>query len=86
MNQAEYQWMRALIRENGESALRWAASSEWLKPGDIERFKALATQQDDYLALRARAQAGGQSPLMALQLCAPEAIFEAWRKRSRFIR
>jgi hypothetical protein len=86
MNREEYDYARSLIRENGAYGLCWLKSSGWLSPADASRIERLIGASDDYLAMRAAFQAQGMGASMAMQLSAPNALFEAWRKRSKYIR
>jgi hypothetical protein len=86
MTKDEYKWAGALIRECGNDFMRWNAAAQWLPELDIERFRALARQQDDYLAQRAEIRAGGASAQRALLICSPAGIYDAWRKGSKYFR
>lgn len=75
MNRNDYKCIRALIRENG------AYAENWLDADDIERFRALRAQGDDYLAMRARMALKRPDKDNIIMLSAPLGIFMAWRNR-----
>ena len=63
MNKADYQWARALIRQNGAYAYRWLSDSE------CACLKRLAAQPPDLLRLRAKlAGCYGCEPGYAMRL------------------
>jgi predicted kinase len=72
-----YRTARAMVRANGNYALRW------LTGNDLRAMYALMKQKDDLLDMRVQARRAGEHPDNAIIYTAPQAVWERWQDWKR---